>query len=96
MNAYDIIRRPIVTERSLAGAALNKYTFEVANVNKLEIAKAVEAVFPGTKVIKVNTIHVRGQLRRQGRTQGYTPKWKKAVVTLSKDSKTIEIFEGML
>lgn len=96
MTAHDIVIRPIITERSLAGVQQNKYTFEVADVNKIEIAKAIEAVFPGTKVQKVNTMHVRGQLRRQGRTQGYTRAWKKAIVTLTEDSKPIEIFEGMI
>ena len=95
MNAYDIIKRPVFTEKSLAGAQNKVYTFEVADVNKIEIAKAVEAVFPGVKVKKVNTMNVRGQLRRQGRYEGYTPSWKKAVVTLTEDSKAIEIFEGM-
>ena len=80
----------------MAGIANKKYTFEVAkDANKIEIAKAVEELFD-VKVTKVNTLHVRGQLRRQGRTQGYTPSWKKAVVTLSPDSKNIEFFEGMM
>ena len=78
------------------GTTMKKYTFEVnKNANKIEIAKAVEELF-GVKVKKVNTLHVRGRLRRQGRTEGYTPSWKKAVVTLTEDSKTIEFFEGMM
>ena len=65
--------------------------------NKIPFIKeAIEKVFPGTKVQKVNTMHVRGQLRRQGRFQGYTRSWKKAIVTLKEDSKTIEFFEGMM
>ena len=96
MVAQDIIVRPIITEKSMMGTAMKKYTFEVnKNANKIEIAKAVEELF-GVKVKKVNTLHVRGRLRRQGRTEGYTPSWKKAVVTLTEDSKTIEFFEGMM
>lgn len=95
--AHDIIIRPIVTERSMIAVGDKKFTFEVAkNANKIEIAKAVEAVFPGTKVQKVNTMQVRGRLRRQGATMGYTRSWKKAIVTLTEDSKTIEFFESMV
>jgi len=96
MRAHDIIIAPVITERSMAGVANRKYTFKVAPVNKIEIAKAVEAVFPGVKVEKVNTISVRGRFRRQGRTGGYTASWKKAIVTLTPGSKTIEFFEGMM
>ncbi len=96
MNARDIIIRPVITEKSMAGAAEKKYTFKVAKTaGKIEIAKAVEEIF-GVKVRKVNTVNVRGQYRRQGRTGGYTPSWKKATVTLTDDSKTIEFFEGMM
>lgn len=95
MDAHDIIIRPVLTERSLAGVQGNKYTFEVAkDANKIDIARAVEELFK-VKVVKVNTISVRGQLRRRGRTMGYTPSWKKAVVTLAPGSKTIEFFEGL-
>jgi large subunit ribosomal protein L23 len=66
------------------------------DANKIEIAKAVEALFNGVKVDKVNTMNVRGKKRRQGRTQGYTASWKKAIVTLTSDSKTIEFFDGMV
>lgn len=94
--AQDIILRPIITEESMGASALNKYTFEVAkNANKVEIAKAVEELFD-VEVAKVNTMNVRGHLRRQGRYNGYTPSWKKAVVTLTEDSKTIEFFEDMI
>ena len=97
MTAHDIIIRPIITERSMAGAQQKKYTFEVAkNANKIEIAKAIAEVFDGVKVAKVNTMHVRGRMRRQGRFEGYTPSWKKAIVTLTEDSKSIEFFEGMM
>lgn len=96
MTAQDIIIRPIITERSMAGIGMKKYTFEVAkNANKVEIAKAVEALFD-VKVSKVNTMNVRGRLRRQGRTEGYTPAWKKAIVSLTEGSKPIEFFEGMM
>lgn len=96
MAAQDIIIRPVVTEKSMAGMAEKKYTFEVAkNAGKIEIAKAVEELFK-VKVKKVNTVNVRGRFRRQGRSEGYTPSWKKAYVTLTEDSKTIEFFEGMM
>lgn len=93
----DIILRPIITERSTDGLQMKKYTFEVdKKANKIEIKKAVEALFSGVKVRSVNTLNVRGKLRRQGRTQGYTPSRKKAVVTLTESSKTIEFFDGMI
>lgn len=96
MVAQDIIVRPIITEKSMMGTAMKKYTFEVnKSANKIEIAKAVEELF-GVKVKKVNTLNVRGRLRRQGRNEGYTPSWKKAVVTLTEESKNIEFFEGMM
>ncbi len=96
MAAQDIVIRPIITEKTMAGNAMKKYTFEVAkDSTKIDVKKAVEELF-GVKVSKVNTLHVRGQLRRQGRSQGYTRSWKKAVVTLTEDSKTIEFFESMV
>lgn len=97
MDAREIIIRPIITERSMKGISENKYTFCVdKRANKIEIAKAVEECFPGTKVVKVNTMNVRGRHRRQGINEGYTPEWKKAIVTLAEDSKTIEFFDNML
>ena len=94
--AQDIILAPVITEKSMAAAREKKYTFKVAKgANKIEIAKAVEAIFDGVKVEKVNTISMKGRKRRMGRNEGYTPSWKKAVVTLKKDSKTIEFFDGM-
>ncbi len=94
--AQDIIIRPIITEASMDGTAIRKYTFEVdKSANKIEIAKAVEMLFK-VEVEKVNTSHVHGKLRRQGRFEGYTAAWKKAVVTLTKESKTIEFFDGMV
>ena len=93
MIAHDIIIRPIITEKSMMGIAEKKYTFEVAKTaTKIDIANAVEEAFKA----KVNTVSVRGKLKRQGRTQGYTKSWKKAVVTLTEDSKSIEFFEGMM
>ena len=97
MTARDIIIKPIITEKSMAGVATEKkYTFKVdKKATKIQIAKAVEEIF-GVNVAKVNTVSVRGRLRRQGRTQGYTPSWKKAYVTLKEGSKPIEFFEGMM
>lgn len=96
-TAQDIILRPIITEESMMGIMAKKYTFKVAkDANKIEIAKAVESCFPGVKVSKVNTMHVRGREKRQGATSGYTPSWKKAIVTLTEESKTIEFFDGMM
>ena len=96
MVAQDIIIRPIITEKSMAGIAEKRYTFEVAKAaTKIDVARAVEELFK-VQVAKVNTLHVRGHMRRQGRYEGYTASWKKAVVTLSEDSKAIEFFEGMM
>lgn len=99
MNSYDIIKRPIITEKSMKveldreGNEIKKYTFEVPKtVNKLEIKYAVEEVF-GVKVAKVNTMNYEGKLKRMGRNEGRRPSWKKAIVTLKKGSKTIEFFD---
>ena len=99
MNSYDIIKRPIITEKSMKveldreGNEIKKYTFEVPKtVNKLEIKYAVEEVF-GVKVAKVNTLNYDGKLKRMGRYEGRRASWKKAIVTLAKDSKTIEFFD---
>ena len=94
-SVYDVIRRPIVTERSVEGAQDKKYTFEVAKTaTKTEIKEAVEEIF-GVKVSKVNTMNFDGKVRRQGYTQGRTNAWKKAIVTLKEDSKGIEFFESL-
>lgn len=94
-TAYDIIKRPIITEKSMDQAAEKKYSFEVAkDVNKIEIKKAVETVF-GVKVKSVNTMNIKGKVKRQGVHVGKRPDWKKAIVTLTEDSKTIEFFDGM-
>ncbi|MEG1426723.1 MAG: 50S ribosomal protein L23 [Oscillospiraceae bacterium] len=96
MVAQSIIVRPIITEKTMAGVQNMKYTFEVApKATKVDIARAVEELF-SVKVQKVNTLHVRGQMRRQGKYEGYTKNWKKAVVTLVPGSKTIEFFESMV
>jgi len=93
----DIILRPVITEASIAGIAERKYTFKVAKTaNKVEIAEAVEKLFPGTKVEKVNTMHVRGRQKTMGRYRGMTASSKKAIVTLTADSKGIEFFESMM
>ena len=96
MNAYDIIKRPIITEQSMSEGELKKYTFEVdKRANKIEIAKAVEEIF-GVKVAKVNTMNYDGKKKRVRYVEGRRPDWKKAVVRLTEDSKTIEFFEGMI
>ena len=96
-NLYDIIVRPIITERALSDVAGKKYVFEVAkDANKVEIKKAVEAAFD-VKVKDVNTLTVRGKRKRVGGGRpGMTRSWKKAYVQLTDDSKTIEFFEGMV
>ena len=93
--AYDIIKKPIITERSMMGAQDNKYTFEVAiDAGKVEIKKAVEEIF-GVKVAKVNTMNQEGKNKRRGAVVGKTAKTKKAIVQLTADSADIEIFEGL-
>ena len=96
-KAYDIIKRPIITEQSMAETEAKKYTFEVAkDANKIEIARAVEEIF-GVKVAKVNTLNMYGKAKRLGRyPAGRRASWKKAMVTLTEDSKSIEFFEGMV
>ena len=96
-KAYDIIKRPIITEKSMSMTEDKRYTFEVAkDANKIEIAKAVEEIF-GVKVAKVNTINMYGKEKHVGRyPAGRRAARKKAMVTLTPDSKTIEFFEGMV
>jgi len=92
-----VVLKPVITENSMAGIADKKYTFKVAtDATKVEIAQAVEVLFPGVKVAKVNTVSVRGRFRRQGMHAGYTAASKKAIVTLTKDSKEIEFFNSMV
>ena len=97
MNAYDIIRRPVITEQSMADVADKKYVFMVdINANKTEIKAAVEEIFD-VKVAKVNTVRMQGKVKRTGAyPAGRRPAYKKAIVTLKADSKTIELFEGMV
>ena len=95
MKTYDIIKKPILSEKTYAGIQEKKYAFEVAkNSNKVEIKKAIEEIF-GVKVKSVNTVNCNGKLKRQGKTQGYTSDYKKAYVTLTADSKAIEFFESL-
>ncbi len=94
-SPYDIILRPVLTEKSYDAMNEKKYTFEVAvNAGKTEIKYAVETIF-GVKVDTVNTMRVLGKIKRQGKTQGRRPERKKAIVKLTEASKGIEFFEGM-
>ncbi len=96
-SAHDIIISPIISERSMEDAALRKYTFKVAlTANKIEIKKAIEEVFPGVKVESVNTQRVLGKVKRQGLHEGKRADWKKAIVTITEQSKTIEFFESLV
>ena len=93
---YDVILKPIVTEKSMNAMADKKYTFLVhPEANKAMIKEAVEKMFDGTKVKSVNTMNIDGKKKRRGMTFGKTAKTKKAVVSLTEDSKDIEIFEGL-
>ena len=96
-SVYDVIIRPVITEQSMEDLDIKKYAFRVAmDANKIEIKKAVEEIF-GVKVEKVNTINMDGKVKRQGAyPKGRTAAYKKAMVKLSADSKTIEFFEGMV
>ena len=92
----DMIIRPLITEQSMDMIAERKYSFEVAkDATKPEIARAVETMFEGTKVAAVNTINMKAKTKRVRYVAGKTASWKKAIVTLTEDSKTIEFFEGM-
>jgi large subunit ribosomal protein L23 len=93
MSLYDVIKKPIITESSMLAMDEKKYTFEVdSRAHKLLIKQAVEAAFEGVKVASVNTINVKPKAKRVGKYTGYTNKVKKAIVTLTADSKNIEIF----
>jgi len=94
--AQDIILEPIVTEKSMAGLQEKKYTFRVApDSNKVEIKKAVEELFK-VKVKCVHTVNLKGKKKRVGVHVGKRPDWKKAIVTLTEDSKTIEFFDSLM
>ena len=97
MNAYDIILRPVITEQSMETVAEKKYVFQVAiNATKTEIKAAVEEIF-GVKVAKINTVRMQGKVKRTGAyPAGRRAAYKKAIITLTADSKTIELFEGMV
>ena len=93
---YDVILKPVITEKSLNAMTDKKYTFMVhVDANKAMIKEAVEKMFPGTKVASVNTMNLEGKTKRRGMTFGKTAKTKKAIVQLTADSKDIEIFEGL-
>ena len=95
-TAYDIILKPVITEASIADIQDKKYTFRVASdANKTEIAKAVEEIF-GVKVEKVNTISMKAKTKRVRYVEGKTSAWKKALVKLTDDSKTIEFFDSLM
>lgn len=94
-NSHDIIRKPIVTENSMDQMAEGKYTFAVdRKATKTEVKNALEQIFD-VKVEKVNTMNVTGKIKRMGKHSGRRASWKKAIVTLTEDSKSIEFFEGM-
>ena len=93
---YDVILKPVITEKSMAAMGERKYTFLVhPEANKTMIKEAVEKMFEEAKVKTVNTMNLDGKTKRRGMTFGKTAKTKKAVVTLTEDSKDIEIFEGL-
>ena len=95
MNSWDIIKKPVLTEKSYDGVSSKRYTFKVdPKATKDQIKQAVEEVFK-VKVKKINTCNFSGKLKRQGRTQGYTAEWKKAIVWLTDESKAIPFFESL-
>lgn len=96
MNAYDIIIRPVLTEKSYEAIQNKTYVFVVArNAGKTEIKQAIETIFPGVKVASVNTVTRIGKVKRQGRFEGRRPTIKKAYITLTEDSKTIDAFDSL-
>lgn len=96
MNAYDIIIKPVLTEKSYEAISEKTYVFIVAKkAGKTEIKQAIETIFDGVKVERVNTVNRLGKVKRQGTSQGRRPSTKKAYITLTKDSKTIEAFDSM-
>ena len=95
-SVYDIIQKPIISEKSMAGIQDKTYAFKVAvDANKVEIKEAVETIF-GVKVEKVTTVNCSGKEKRMGVHTGFTAKSKKAYVKLTESSKTIEFFDGMM
>ena len=96
LQYYDVILKPVLTEKSMAGMGEKKYTFLVnPEANKTQIKEAVEKMFEGAKVAKVTTLNANGRKKRRGMTIGFTAKTKKAIVQLTEDSKDIEIFQGL-
>jgi len=96
LKYYDVILKPVVTEKSMQALEQQKYTFYVhPEATKIQVREAVEKMFDGTKVDKVNTLNLKGKMKRRGYTKGRTPARKKAVVTLKDGSKPIEFFAGM-
>ena len=96
LKYYDVILKPVITEKSMNLMGEKKYTFYVhPEATKLQIKEAVEKMFDGTKVSRVNTMNVPGKMKRRGRLVGYTAKRKKAIVFLTEESKDIEIFAGL-
>ena len=96
LKYYDVILKPVITEKSMNVMADKKYTFLVhTEANKAQIKDAVEKMFEGTKVKSVNTMNIGGKRKRRGMVFGKTAKTKKAIVTLTEDSKDIEIFSGL-
>ncbi|MBE6032785.1 MAG: 50S ribosomal protein L23 [Clostridiales bacterium] len=94
-TAYDIILKPVISEKSMDDAAARKYTFKVArDANKTQIKEAVEEIF-GVEVVRVNTMNLKGKVKRVGRSVGMTAASKKAIVTVSEKSKEIEFFQGL-
>ena len=93
---YDVILKPVLTEKSMNAMAEKKYTFLVhPEATKAQVKEAVEKMFPGTEVKNVNTMNNDGKTKRRGRTEGKTVKTKKAIVTLTENSKEIEVFAGL-
>ena len=93
---YDVILKPVITEKSMAGMGEKQYTFLVhTEANKSQIKEAVEKMFDGAKVKRVNTMNCDGKKKRRGMVVGKTAKTKKAIVTLTEDSKDIELFTGL-
>ena len=96
LEYYDIIQKPVITEKSMEAMGEKKYTFYVhPEANKFQIKTAVERLFEGTKVARVNTMNCRPKKKRRGMVFGHTAKRKKAIVTLTEDSKDIEVFSGL-
>ena len=96
LKYFDVILKPVVTEKSMAMMGEKKYTFSVhPDATKTQIKEAVEKMFEGAKVKKVNTLNADGKMKRRGMTVGFTAKTKKAIVQLTEDSKDIEIFQGL-